>query len=213
MKTLQVNIGDSLTIGSGCPIAVQTMCNTHTYDEEGTVAQCVRMAEAGARLIRITVPGPADVGHMRNIHASLRSLGIGTPLCADIHFSSDTAIAVAPFVEKVRINPGNFHPDHGKARERFASFLDVCREYGTAVRIGLNHGSLGKYITDLYGITKGSYDPLLGTAEAARVMGEPEVFVIGGGGSGIPVYRQLQRQGIPFAAGVIPENDLDYPVA
>ena len=153
MKTLQVKIGDSLTIGSGCPIAVQTMCNTHTYDEEGTVAQCVRMAEAGARLIRITVPGPADVGHMRNIHASLRSLGIGTPLCADIHFSSDTAIAVAPFVEKVRINPGNFHSDHGKARERFASFLDVCREYGTAVRIGLNHGSLGKYITDLYGNT------------------------------------------------------------
>ena len=75
------------------------------------------------------------------------------PLVADIHFSSDTAIACASVVEKVRINPGNFHPDHETARRKFAEFLEACREHGTAVRVGLNHGSLGKYITELYGNT------------------------------------------------------------
>lgn len=153
MKTLQVRIGDNLYIGSDHPIVVQTMCNTHTYDVEATVAQCRRMAEAGAQLIRITVPGLQDVEHMRQIHDSLRREGICTPLVADIHFSSETAIAVAPIVEKVRINPGNFHPDHEKAKEQFRRLIEVCKTYGTAIRIGLNHGSLGKYITDLYGNT------------------------------------------------------------
>jgi (E)-4-hydroxy-3-methylbut-2-enyl-diphosphate synthase len=90
---------------------------------------------------------------VRQIRGRLRAAGVETPLVADIHFSSETAIAVAPFVEKVRINPGNFHKDHDKARERFAAFLAVCREHGTAVRVGLNHGSLGEYITNLYGNT------------------------------------------------------------
>lgn len=90
----------------------------------------------------------------------------------------------------------------------------LCVTGGQAQRYGTPEEVFRSgYITDLYGITKGSYDTLLGTAEAAGIMGEPEVFVIGGGGSGIPVYRQLQRQGIPFAAGVIHENDLDFPVA
>lgn len=153
MKTLQVRIGNNLVIGSDYPIVVQTMCNTHTYDIDGTVAQCRRMADAGAQLIRITVPGMQDVEHIREIHDRLRREGIGTPLAADIHFSSETAIAVAPVVEKVRINPGNFHPDHDKAREQFGRLIEECKTYGTAIRIGLNHGSLGKYITDLYGNT------------------------------------------------------------
>lgn len=90
----------------------------------------------------------------------------------------------------------------------------LCVSGGQAQRCGTPEEVFqSSYITDLYGITDGSYDALLGTAEAAGVKGEPEVFVIGGGGSGIPVYRQLQRQGIPFAAGVIHENDIDFPVA
>lgn len=153
MKTLQVRIGNNLVIGSDYPIVVQTMCNTHTSDIDGTVAQCRRMADAGAQLIRITVPGMQDVEHIREIHDRLRREGIDTPLAADIHFSSETAIAVAPVVEKVRINPGNFHPDHDKAREQFGRLIEECKTYGTAIRIGLNHGSLGKYITDLYGNT------------------------------------------------------------
>ena len=147
---MQVQIG-KVTIGYEKPIAVQTMCNTHTYDVEGSVAQCKRMAEAGADIIRITVPGPKEVNDIRSIREKLRESGIDTPIVADIHFSSETAIAVAPFVDKVRINPGNFHRDHEQARAQFRKLLSVCKEYGTAIRIGLNHGSLGTYITELYG--------------------------------------------------------------
>ncbi|NLZ19319.1 MAG: (E)-4-hydroxy-3-methylbut-2-enyl-diphosphate synthase, partial [Bacteroidales bacterium] len=153
IETLPVRIGESLVIGGGHPVVVQTMCNTHTSDVEGTVAQCLELAAAGAQLVRITVPGRQDVPCVAEIKARLRAAGCGVPLVADIHFSSETAIAVAPLVEKVRINPGNFHPDHGQAREQFARFLKVCKQHGTAVRVGLNHGSLGRYITDRYGNT------------------------------------------------------------
>ena len=152
MKTLVAKAGNVL-IGSGHPIVVQTMCNTHTSDIEGTLEQCRRMKEAGAEMIRITVPGLQDVPHIKEIKARLRAEGIDTPLVADIHFSSATAIAVAPIVEKVRINPGNFHRDHEKAREQFARFIEVCKQNGTAIRVGINHGSLGEYITNLYGNT------------------------------------------------------------
>lgn len=152
MKTLTAKIGDVL-IGGGNPIVVQTMCNTHTSDVEAIVEQCVRLRDAGAEIIRITVPGPADVEHVKEIKSRLRALGVETPIVADIHFSSQTAIMVAPFVEKVRINPGNFHKDHDEARRQFARLIDVCRENSTAIRIGVNHGSLGDYITNLYGNT------------------------------------------------------------
>ncbi len=152
MKTLTAWVG-SVPIGSGHPIVPQTMCNTHTYDVDETVAQCIRMRDAGAGLIRITCPGLTDVPHMKEIRRKLREAGVDTPLVADIHFSSATAIAVAPFVEKVRINPGNFHKDHAEACRQFAELVQVCKQHGTAIRIGLNHGSLGARITDLYGNT------------------------------------------------------------
>ncbi|MBQ8021982.1 MAG: (E)-4-hydroxy-3-methylbut-2-enyl-diphosphate synthase [Bacteroidales bacterium] len=152
MKTLTAWVG-SVPIGSGHPIVPQTMCNTHTYDVDETVAQCIRMRDAGAGLIRITCPGLTDVPHMEEIRRKLREAGGDTPLVADIHFSSATAIAVAPFVEKVRINPGNFHKDHAEACRQFAELVQVCKQHGTAIRIGLNHGSLGARITDLYGNT------------------------------------------------------------
>lgn len=150
INTLEVKVGNVI-IGSEQPIVVQTMCNTHTYDVDDTVAQCIRMKDAGAQIIRITVPGLKEVEDIKAISEKLRAAGVDTPLVADIHFSSETAIAVAPYVEKVRINPGNFHRDHEQARSQFQRLLGVCKEHGTAVRIGLNHGSLGSYITDLYG--------------------------------------------------------------
>ena len=150
LRTIPVRIGDSLIIGGDAPIAVQTMCDTHTSDVEATTAQCLRLAAAGAQLIRITVPGLNDVAHIREIRRRLRESGCKVPLAADIHFSSETAIAVAPEVEKVRINPGNFHADHDKARAQFSRLIEVCRDNGTAIRIGLNHGSLGRYITEQY---------------------------------------------------------------
>lgn len=153
MNTLTVKVGPSLTIGGESPIVVQTMCNTHTSDVEASVAQCVRLHEAGAQMIRLTVPTPAQVESLSEIKSRLHEMGIDTPLVADVHFSSEIAIAAASVVEKVRINPGNFHKDHDKAREQFARLVEVCKENGTAIRIGLNHGSLGERITNLYGNT------------------------------------------------------------
>lgn len=151
-ETKTVRVGQVL-MGGNNPLVVQTMCNTHTDNVEATLAQCRAMAAAGVGVIRITVPGLKDVEPIRIIRETLHSEGIMIPIVADIHFSSETAIAVAPHVDKVRINPGNFHVDHDKARAQFARLLEVCRECGTAIRIGLNHGSLGSYITNLYGNT------------------------------------------------------------
>ena len=152
METLKVRVGN-VTIGGEAPIVVQTMCNTHTSDVDASVAQCVRLYEAGAQLIRLTVPSLGQVESLKEIKERLRASGIDTPLVADVHFSSEIAIAAASVVEKVRINPGNFHKDHEKARDQFARLVEVCKENGTAIRIGLNHGSLGDRITNLYGNT------------------------------------------------------------
>ena len=152
MERIEAQIAD-LKIGGGNGIVVQTMCNTHTSDVEASVAQCKRLAKAGAKMIRLTVPSLGQVDSIKEIRSRLRSEGLETPLVADVHFSSEIAIAVAEVVEKVRINPGNFHKDHEKAKERFAELVKVCKEKGTAIRIGLNHGSLGERITNLYGNT------------------------------------------------------------
>lgn len=152
MKTISVKAGN-VTIGGDSPIVVQTMCNTHTSDVKASVQQCVRLSKAGAQMIRLTVPSMAQVDSLKEIKAELRAMGIDTPLVADVHFSSEIAIAAAEIVEKVRINPGNFHKDHEKAKEQFAKLVEVCKEHGTAIRIGLNHGSLGERITNLYGNT------------------------------------------------------------
>lgn len=132
METIKVKAGN-VTIGGNSAIVVQTMCNTHTSDVDASVAQCIRLHEAGAQMIRLTVPSMAQVDDLRRIKEELRSRGIDTPLVADVHFSSEIAIAAAEVVEKVRINPGNFHKDHDKAREQFARLVEVCKEKGTAI--------------------------------------------------------------------------------
>lgn len=152
MKAREVRIGN-VTIGGEAPIVIQTMCNTHTSDIEASVNQCIRLHNAGAQLIRLTVPSLSQVESLQKIKEALRTKGIETPLVADVHFSSEIAIAAAEVVEKVRINPGNFHKDHEKAKEQFARLVEVCKQNGTAIRIGLNHGSLGDRITNLYGNT------------------------------------------------------------
>ena len=149
IKTRTVHVGNVL-LGSDHPIVVQTMCNTHTSDVDATVAQCERLIKAGAQLIRITVPSLSDVAPLKEIR---RRVQADVPLVADIHFSAEVAMAVVPVVEKIRINPGNFHPNHEKARELFGKILEECKKYDRAIRIGLNHGSLGKYIVEQYGNT------------------------------------------------------------
>ena len=140
---------------------VQTMCNTHTQDVEASVAQCRQLAVAGAQMIRLTTQGLKEVEALKEIKRRLRNAGCTVPLVADVHFTSDVAIAAAAVAEKVRINPGNFAKEHREAKEKFKKFLQVCKEHRTAVRIGLNHGSLGERITNLYGNTP------LGMKEAA----------------------------------------------
>ena len=150
-----------LIIGGGAPLVVQTMCNTHTQDVEASVAQCLQLAAAGAQMIRLTTQGLKEVEALKEIKRRLRNAGCTVPLVADVHFTSDVAIAAAAVAEKVRINPGNFAKEHREAKEQFKKFLQVCKEHKTAVRIGLNHGSLGERITNLYGNTP------LGMKEAA----------------------------------------------
>lgn len=160
MNSIEVKAG-GVIIGGNTPVKVQTMCNTHTQDVGKSVAQCIEMAEAGAQLIRLTTQGMKEVEALAQINKELRKQGIDTPLVADVHFSSDVAIEVAKIADKVRINPGNFAKEHSVAQSQFKKFIEVCKQYGTAVRIGLNHGSLGERIINLYG------DTPLGMKEAA----------------------------------------------
>lgn len=152
MKKVAFEIG-GVRIGGGAPVSVQTMCNTDTRDIAASVAQCREMAAAGADIIRLTTQGLREVEALRRIKAQLRSEGIMTPMVADVHFSANVALAAAEVADKVRINPGNFAPVHEEACSKFSQLLDKCRENGTAIRIGLNHGSLGTRITELYGNT------------------------------------------------------------
>lgn len=152
MRNIIANVA-GLEIGRGLPVAIQTMCNCNTNDIEAAVAQCNAMRDAGAQLIRLTTQGVREVESLRQIKNILRQQGNMVPLVADVHFSSDVAIAAAEVADKVRINPGNFATEHEKAQRDFKRFIEVCKEHNTAVRIGINHGSLGKRITELYGNT------------------------------------------------------------
>ncbi len=206
---MAVRIGNpAIVLGKGHPIVIQTMCNTHTCDEEESIKQCIRLSEAGSQMIRLTVPGLQDVPHIKAIREALRERGIYTPIVADIHFSSQTAIEVAPFVDKVRINPGNFHKDHEKAREKFARLIEVCKENGTAIRIGVNHGSLGEYITSLYGNTPQAM--ALAAMEWVRMCVEQDFdkVVVSLKSSNtvtmVQAYRELVR--------LFKEEDVDFPL-
>lgn len=140
-----------LKIGVGLPIAVQTMTNTKTQDIDASVAQCVEASKAGAEIIRLTTQGMKEVEALAVIKERLSSLGIMTPLVADVHFSADVALAAAKVADKVRINPGNFANERETAESKFAELIKICKEHGTAVRIGINHGSLGERIVTMYG--------------------------------------------------------------
>jgi len=157
----------ALAIGSDYPIRIQTMANTSTDDIEASVAQAIRCKEAGADLFRFTTQGLREVESLSQIHKLLSSEASAPnsanallpttynllPLVADIHFRSDVADAAAEVVEKVRINPGNYANDPSTIRERFIHLLDICKAHHTALRIGVNHGSLSKRIMDQYGDT------------------------------------------------------------
>ena len=148
-KTSSVQVG-GLGIGSDYPIRLQTMANTDTNDVAGSVAQAERCFAAGAELVRFTTQGSREAESLRQIREHLSQLTAGRPLVADVHFNPAIADLVAQYVEKVRINPGNYSdPDHS----RFRHLLSICKAHKTALRIGVNHGSLSARILNEYGDT------------------------------------------------------------
>ncbi len=165
-KTVTVNIGD-LPLGSDYPIRLQSMTNTDTMDTEATVAQSIRIIEAGGEYVRITAQGVREAEQLAVIKKELHRRGYRNPLIADIHFNPKAAEAAARIVEKVRINPGNYVDKKSavpreytdaeyaaeleRIHERLLPLINICKQYGTAIRIGSNHGSLSDRIVNRYG--------------------------------------------------------------
>lgn len=174
--TREVKIG-SLWLGAHHPIRVQSMTTTDTMDTDATVAQSIRMIEAGCELVRITAPSKKEAENLAAIKAAIRNAGFDTPLVADIHFTPNAAEIAAGIVEKVRVNPGNYadkkkfeeldysdesyQEELSRIRERFTPLVLLCKKNGTAIRIGTNHGSLSDRILSRYG------DTPLGMVESA----------------------------------------------
>ncbi len=175
-KTREVKIGD-VPLGGNNPIRIQSMTTTNTMDTTATVEQSIRMINAGCEYVRITAPSINEAQNLQNIKNLLRSRGYRTPLIADIHFTPNAAEVAARIVEKVRVNPGNYidkkkfqtleytdteyNAEINRIRERFSPLVKICKEYGTAMRIGTNHGSLSDRIMSRYG------DTPLGMVESA----------------------------------------------
>lgn len=167
-KTREVQIG-GLYMGADHPIRIQSMTTTDTMDTEGTIAQSIRIIEAGSDLVRITAPSLKDAENLEAIKKGVRDRGYETPLIADIHFTPNAAEMAARIVEKVRVNPGNYadkkkfairdytdieyNTELDRIRSKFLPLVKICKEYGTAMRIGTNHGSLSDRILNRYGDT------------------------------------------------------------
>ena len=168
-KTTVAHVG-ALNIGGENPVRIQSMTTTSTDDTEGSVAQAKRIIDAGGELVRLTTQGKREAENLQHINAGLRAAGYNTPLCADVHFNANVADVAALYAEKVRINPGNYvdpartfkkleYTDEEYAQElkkiedRLVPFINICKENHTAVRIGVNHGSLSDRIRNRYGDT------------------------------------------------------------
>ena len=168
-KTVTVNVG-GVNIGSGNPVRVQSMTNTCTMDTDGSVEQTLRIVGKGGELVRLTTQGNREAVNLGNIKERLVAMGCNVPLVADVHFNAAVADTAAKYADKVRVNPGNYvdsartfkHIDYTDAeyadelkrlRERFVSFLNLCKAEGKAIRVGVNHGSLSDRIMSRYGDT------------------------------------------------------------
>src|SRR6188508_2129783 len=176
LNTKEVKVGD-LLLGNYHPIRVQTMTTTDTMDTLATVEQSIRCIEAGAELVRITAPSKKEAENLLHIRNELRDQGYKAPLVADIHFTPNAAEIAARIVEKVRVNPGNYadkkkfdvreytdaqyDEELERIRERFTPLVRICKEHGTAMRIGTNHGSLSDRILSRFG------DTAMGMVESA----------------------------------------------
>ena len=168
-KTVEVQVGN-LPMGGDNPVRVQSMTTVSTMDTEGCIAQIKRIVDAGGEYVRLTTQGIREAENLKNIKEGLRRDGYDVPIIADVHFNANVADVAALYADKVRINPGNYvdparkfkHLDYTdeeyadeikKIEERFVPFLNICKEHHTAIRIGVNHGSLSDRIMSRYGDT------------------------------------------------------------
>ncbi|MCK6650098.1 MAG: (E)-4-hydroxy-3-methylbut-2-enyl-diphosphate synthase [Bacteroidia bacterium] len=222
-KSRVVTIGD-VPLGGDNPIRIQSMTTTDTMDTMATVEQSIRMIEAGCEYVRITAPSLKEAQNLENIKNELRKRGYKTPLVADIHFTPNAAELAARIVEKVRVNPGNYadkkkfeNIDYTDAeyvaeleriRERFTPLVKICKEYGTAMRIGTNHGSLSDRILSRYG------DTPLGMVESAmeflRIAEENNYYniVLSMKASNTQVMVQAYR----LLVKTMQTNNMNYPL-
>ena len=222
-KTRVVTIGD-VPLGGDNPIRVQSMTTTDTMNTQATVEQSIRMIEAGCEYVRITAPSLKEAQNLENIKKELRTRGYDTPLIADIHFTPNAAELAARIVEKVRVNPGNYadkkkfesidytdltyEAELERIRQRFTPLVKICKEYGTAMRIGTNHGSLSDRILSRYG------DTPLGMVESAleflRICEDNNYYniVLSMKASNPQVMVQAYR----LLIKTMQENNMNYPL-
>ncbi len=223
-QSKEVHIGE-ITMGGCNPVRIQSMANTDTNDTDSSVEQCIRIVDAGGELVRFTAQGVKEAVNLKDIHGRLRERGYRVPLVADIHFNPKAAETAALYVEKVRINPGNFvdstrpadrfeytdeeyRDELGKIRARLLPFLQICREHKTAVRIGVNHGSLSSRILSRYGDTsKGMVESCM---EFLRICKEDNFndVVISIKASNTVVMVQTVR----LLVATMQKEDMDYPL-
>lgn len=223
-RTRAVRIG-AVTVGADSPIVVQSMTTTPTLDVEASVRQTHRLADVGARLVRLTAQGVSHAAALGEIRAALRAQGVEVPLVADIHFNPAAAFEAARHVEKVRINPGNFF-DPGRTfrkmdftdeeyaaelteiRRKFVPFLELCRQNGTAIRIGVNHGSLSDRIMSRYG--DGAEGMVESALEYLRICRDEKFdnVVVSIKASDVPLMTATVRR----LAEAMDAEGLDYPL-
>lgn len=225
MKSLlskTVSVGN-LLIGGGNPVAVQSMTNTDTLDTEATVAQSQRLFDLGCQLVRITAPGLKEAHNLENIKNRLVQKGYTGPLCADIHFLPEAASVAAQIVEKVRINPGNYcdrktgktefspaeqQAERERIRERVFPLLEICQKHRTAIRIGVNQGSLSERMISLYGNTpRAMVESALEFTDICQALGFDQIVV-----SMKSSRVRIMNEAVRMLAARMQENGTVYPL-
>ena len=222
-RTREVNIG-GIPLGGDNPIRIQSMTTTDTMDTMATVEQSIRIIDAGADYVRITAPSKNEAENLENIKAELRKRGYDAPLIADIHFTPNAAEIAARIVEKVRVNPGNYadkkkfqvysytdehyEKELERIREKFTPLVKICKEYGTAMRIGTNHGSLSDRIMSRYGDTPvGMVESALEFVRICRDLDYHDIIL-----SMKASNPQVMVQAYRFLIGMMEEEGMNYPL-
>ena len=203
-----VKVGNE-TIGGDAPILVQSMTNTSTNDTEGSASQAKAISDAGGRLVRLTTQGVREASNLAEIRKAMKALGCEAPISADVHFNPNAAFEAALHADKVRINPGNFVIGDTEAiRQKFIPFLETCREHGTSVRLGVNHGSLSERIMSEYGDTpRGMVESVMEYLRIAREVDFHDI-VISIKASNTVVMVETVR----LLAEKMDQEGMDYPL-